>query len=334
MIKLFRFYCLVGFAIACSNSSKPNADVGSATDSGVVTDSSGSSDTSSVSDANGASDAKSTSESGGSVVGDVQTPIEAGEKDAIADAASPGDAITPSELVLPPVNVAFDYQLGGAYPPAASVKIVARDRKEKPAAGLYNICYVNGFQAQPDENDFWLSKHPDLVLRDSSGEPIIDQDWNEMLLDVSTEPKRASLAEIMGDFIAGCADAGFVAVEIDNLDSYSRSGGRLNPDDAVAFIKLLSDKAHTYGLAIAQKNASELVTRRAEMGTDFAVAEECTHYDECDVYRDGYGDHVLMIEYQRADFDKGCAQYPGLSIVLRDRDLVRSDQPDYVFEGC
>jgi len=41
-------------------------------------------------------------------------------------------------IQLPPVGVA-DYQLSGAYTPAADVQVVARDSTAKPAAGLYNI---------------------------------------------------------------------------------------------------------------------------------------------------------------------------------------------------
>ena len=60
---------------------------------------------------------------------------------------------------------------------------VSRDREGSPAPGLYNICYVNGFQAQPSEESFWLDDHPELVLRDAAGDPVIDADWDEMLLD-------------------------------------------------------------------------------------------------------------------------------------------------------
>jgi hypothetical protein len=56
--------------------------------------------------------------------------------------------------------------------------VVSRDRHDAPAAGLYNICYVNGFQIQPDEKSFWTTQHPDLILRDSSGDPVVDADWN------------------------------------------------------------------------------------------------------------------------------------------------------------
>lgn len=239
-----------------------------------------------------------------------------------------------SGLRLPPAGQGLDYQLGGAYEPPASVKIVSRDRKAKPAPGLYNICYVNGYQAQPDEEDFWLADHPDLVLRDEAGQPVIDEDWNELMFDVGAADKRRQLAEIIGGFIDGCGKSGFDAVEIDNLDSYTRSGGRLREQDAIDFMALLSQRAHSQGLAIAQKNSSELVARRAALGTDFAVSEECNRYNECDVYRAGYGDEVLVIEYRRGDFDKGCSEFPGLSIVLRDLSLVTPGNAAYVYDGC
>jgi hypothetical protein len=59
------------------------------------------------------------------------------------------------------------------------------------------------------------------------------------------------------------------------------------------------------------------------MGTDFAVAEECSRYDECGEYVSAYGAHVLMIEYSDEDFAAGCAAY-GAShpVVHRDLDLV------------
>lgn len=267
--------------------------------------------------------------------------LDAGVLDALGgpDAAERPDVGTaPPDaglaLSLPPVNGGLDYQLGGPYPPPAGVDIVSRDRTEAPARGLYNICYVNGFQIQPDEVADWTTNHPDLMLRDAAGDLVIDTDWNEILIDVRTPAKRAAVAAIVGGWIRGCHAAGFDAVEIDNLDTYSRSNGLISEDDAVAMIRLLADAAHAEGMAIGQKNSAELVPRRAELDTDFAVVEECNRYDECDVFTSGYGDHVLIIEYRRSDFTAGCAAYPNLSIVLRDRNLVGPGQSGYVYDGC
>lgn len=253
--------------------------------------------------------------------------------DAPIDATGPAYDGT-AGLMLPPLNQGLDYQLGGAYSPPANVKIIARDRRESPAAGLYNICYVNGFQIQASEASEWMTLHADLILRDSGGNPVIDVDWNEMLIDISTAAKRTQVAAIVGGWIDGCKAAGFDAVEIDNLDSYSRSGNRLTEDNAVATMAMFSARSHAKGMPIAQKNSAELVGRAAELGTDFVVAEECNHFSECQLYRAGYGDHVLVIEYVRADFTKGCAMYPGLSIVLRDRNLVTPSAGAYVYDGC
>lgn len=254
-----------------------------------------------------------------------------------SSASDPSDASDPTtlpEVELPPAGGGLDYQLGGAYEPPAGVQIVSRDRNEAPALGLYNICYVNGYQVQPDENDFWLDEHPDLVLRDENGDPLIDPDWDEMLLDTSTAEKRTALTEIVGGWIEGCGAAGYQAVEIDNLDTYSRSDGLLTRDHNVAFMALLSAAAHDAGMAIAQKNSTEILDRAAEMGTDFAVAEECNTYEECGDYISTYGDAVLMIEYQPGDFDSGCGSYPGHSIVLRDLYLTTPGDGDYVYEAC
>ncbi|CAN5918985.1 endo alpha-1,4 polygalactosaminidase [soil metagenome] len=255
-----------------------------------------------------------------------------------AACGSGGSATLPSDVAagvkLPPTNAKLDYQIGGAYTPPTGVMIVSRDRTATPASGPSHICYITGFPTQPDKASIWMTQHSDLILRDNNGAPVIDADWNEMLIDVSTPAKRTAVAAIVAGWIDGCKTAGFDAIEIDNLDSYSRSGGRLTEDSAVAAMTLFSASAHGKGLAIAQKNSAEIVGRHSEMSTDFAVAEECNTFDECGDYVAGYGDHVLVIEYVRADFTKGCTRFPGLSIVLRDRNLVAPGASAYVYDGC
>ncbi len=123
---------------------------------------------------------------------------------------------------------AFDYQLGGAYEPAPEVQLVARDRTDAPADGLYSICYINGFQTQPGEQELW----PADTLLTIGGELVFDSDWpDEVLLDTSTNAKREAVLGIVGPWIEGCARDGFDAVEFDNLDSFTRSHGVLTIDD-------------------------------------------------------------------------------------------------------
>jgi len=248
--------------------------------------------------------------------------------------AGTGGKTSTSAIKLPTANVGFDYQIGGAYTPPSGVQVVSRDRNSSPAAGIYNICYVNGFQAQPDEESFWQNQHADLLLHDSAGKIVIDQDWNEMLLDTSTAAKRTALAAVIGGWITKCKTDGFNAVEIDNLDSYSRSTGLLTQANNVAFMALLSAAAHSAGLAIAQKNSVELLGNAATMGTDFAVAEECNRYSECTEYQAVYGNLVFVIEYRQQDFQTGCTQHPELSIVLRDLNVSPAGSSGYVYQGC
>jgi len=219
-----------------------------------------------------------------------------------------------------PTGTDVDYQLGGAADPPANVGIVVRDRTEPPAAGRFNICYVNGFQTQPNEKRFW-AKHRGLLLRDADGRPVVDEAWGETLLDLRTPAKRRALAHLVGRWVRGCAKHGFAAVEYDNLDSYTRSDGLLTRRQAMRYAALLVDQAHLNGLAAGQKNLAGF--DGTTIGYDFAVAEECGRYDECQRYVDDFGDQVLMIEYREQDFDKTCAAYGATHAVeLRDRDLT------------
>lgn len=239
-----------------------------------------------------------------------------------------------------PANGRFDYQIGGAYTPDASVAIVDRDRSAGPAGGTYDICYVNAFQTQPAEEAFWTGSHPDLLLRNADGAFVEDPDWpGEFFLDISTAGKRAGVAEIVGGWIDGCRDDGFEAVEPDNLDTWTRSGGELTEADAVAYATLLAARAHADGLAIAQKNAGELgAAGRTAVGFDFAIVEECQNYSECDDYTDVYGDDVLEVEYTdnpRTAFTSACAaQGRRISVVLRDRDVVPRGDEGHHDEWC
>ncbi|MEU9863672.1 endo alpha-1,4 polygalactosaminidase [Streptomyces sp. NPDC047971] len=242
----------------------------------------------------------------------------------------------PSGKVVPPEpHIGFDYQIGGPYEPPAGVTAVSRDRTAKPAPGLYNVCYVNAFQTQPDATDWWRTNHPDLLLRDASGAPVMDEDWGEALLDVSTPDKRRRLAAIVGEWIDGCATDGYQAVEADNLDSYERSDGRLTPEHDLAFARLLVDRAHAAGLAIGQKNAADLAEQGRGIGFDFAVAEECGQYEECGPYAAAFDDRVFVIEYRPAGLDAACSAWGDkLSIVLRDTDVRPAGKPGHVRRTC
>lgn len=246
------------------------------------------------------------------------------------------DAPASVSWTAPPAGAVPDYQLGGAYAPASAVGVVGRDRGADPADGAYSICYVNGFQTQPGELDLW---DDDLLLQ-REGEPVFDPDWpDEVLVDTSTADRRERIAALVTPWIEGCADAGFDAIEFDNLDSYTRSDGALALDDNLALAAMLVDAAHTAGLAAGQKNAAEdAAVLRDEAGFDFAVTEECAAYEECAAFTEVYGDAVIDIEYADElprSFAEMCADPDSpASMVLRDRDLVTPDDEEYVFEVC
>jgi hypothetical protein len=247
----------------------------------------------------------------------------------------------------PPPNAKFDYQIGGDYPLPQGVEVVSRDWFEGTAPkSTYSICYVNAYQTQddepgvdrPDERSNWP---PSLVLTRLGDDP----NWGgEFLVDISTKAKRARAAAWIAPMIARCAQKGFDAVELDNLDSWTRFEGtplqRRMPfgrDAAIAYAELLVRLAHRHGLAAAQKNTVELPRRisRARIGFDFAIAEECGRWKECEGYRKVYGDHVIAIEYRLKDFAWTCGRFGArFSVVLRDVDVTRPGSKTYRYRAC
>lgn len=264
--------------------------------------------------------------------GSISSGADAPSSNPASDSRGGSDAS--AGITLPPLDPIFDYQLGAPYAPPPNTSVLARDRTATPVSGLYNICYINGFQLQPGEESWWQANHPELILRDRNGTPIIDSNWNEMLFDVRTATNRSALAAAMAPWFRDCRAKGFAAVEIDNLDSYTRSATLLTANDAVTMMHAFAELAHQNQLAIAQKNAAELLPMRAQMQTDFAVVESCNEFSECGAYLQQYGDAVLMIEYQRAHFARGCTSYPRIGIVLRDLQLTAPGSSAYVFDAC
>jgi len=252
----------------------------------------------------------------------------------------PPTAAAAAVVTAPPVAARVDYQLGGPYTPAKGAQVVIRDRTEPAVPGVYSVCYVNAFQTQPDQAAWWTSRYPTLVLKDARGRPVQDPDWpGEYLLDTRTAATRGALATVVGRWVDDCAAKSYRAVELDNLDSWLRSGDRLTTAGNLAYAKLLTDRAHVKGLAVAQKNAPELTTAQVRStGFDFAVAEECEVYDECGAYTAVHGRRVIEIEYtdnDRQAFRDACAtRGRTISVLLRDRDVLPRGQTGYVSQYC
>ncbi|KAF9255404.1 glycoside hydrolase family 114 protein [Marasmius fiardii PR-910] len=259
--------------------------------------------------------------------------------------ASTNAAVTKRAITPLPVNGKFDYQIGGAYTPSADVQVVTRDRNDSPAQGKYNICYVNAFQTQPDEKAFWMSPGRDhLILRKANGNYFADPNWpGEYLLNTTTNQNRQEIATIVNGWILGCQQKGFNGIEPDNLDTYSRSNKLITLDNNLQLAKLLADYAHSLNLAFGQKNAAEASTKaKSVAGFDFAIAEQCQQYNECNSYTNVYGNQLLEIEYYDdslpqnglVNFQQACAARGSqISIIYRDVD-VSPPGADYVYQEC
>jgi hypothetical protein len=258
----------------------------------------------------------------------------------LAPATAIGRPAASPKIVLPPANGRFDYQIGGAYKPLPSVKIVDRDRTSHPAPGVYNICYINAFQTQAYQDGWWEKHHPSLLLRNAKGKLVEDPGWpGEIILNTSTAADRTRLATIEDRWLKGCKTKGFNAVEPDNLDSNTRSQHLLTQAEDFKFAKLFVEDGHADGLAIAQKNDAEQSAHlRKTVHFDFAIAEECQVYNECSYYLKTYGDEVFEIEYTdygRAAYKKACAKRGAeISIILRDRNVVPRGNKHYVYKAC
>ena len=249
----------------------------------------------------------------------------------------PSEQPTPA-LPLPHLDGRFDYQLGGAYAPPPGVRTVVRDRTDTPARAGYDICYINGFQTQPSDSADLAQRRPDLLVQ-VDGKPLVDPGWpDEFIFDTSTAPKRAALAAMVRPWIQGCKERGFDAVEIDNLDSYTRSHSVLTAANNVALAVEYGRFAHRSGLAIAQKNTASQSAILRRSGYDFAVTESCVKYKECGDYTLFYP-VVLDIEYtdelETRAFDEACvSREPRLALVLRDHDLTTPRDRTYYYRGC
>lgn len=245
------------------------------------------------------------------------------------------------EVQLPPPGARWDMQLAGDAPLPADVTVVERDWwVGRPHASAYTICYVNAFQTQPDESgtdrpDLKRNWPSDLVL------DLEDPEWpGEFLIDIGTTEHRAAAAAHVGTMIEVCARHGAQAVELDNLDSWTRDLTGTVPfgsKDAVEYARLLVDRAHALGLAAAQKNAAGLLgpEDQAAMGFDFAVVEECGVYGECEAFASAFDGRVLAVEYTNDGLATACATLPqSASVIRRDSGLVTPNEDGYVYRTC
>jgi len=196
----------------------------------------------------------------------------------------------------PPPGTPFQIRLDGGVPDDPDARIVEVDAQAPEdlvgrleRQGVYTVCYMSAGTIEEYRLD--AGEYPDEVV----GRAL--PDWpDERYVDLR---RLDVLGPIWEARLDACAEAGFDAIDPDNVDSYANdSGFPLTEDDAVAAMLWLADAAHSRGLAIGQKNAPELTPRLVD-ALDFAVTEECLTQGWCEemaAYVD-VGKPVLAIEY-------------------------------------
>lgn len=238
--------------------------------------------------------------------------------------------------VQPPPGVAFDYQLGGDHPLPPGAELVVRQWSGGYADdAAYSVCYVNAFQTEA------AAGHPDSAMNWPEGlvwDEVEDPDWpGEHPIDIGTNRLRRTAVEFVTDRFQECVARGFDAVELDNLDTFTRyPDAPFDRDDAIAYARLLVEVATELGLAVGQKNTPELLdVARTEIGFGFAVVEECGQLDECQAYVDTFEGRVYDVEYTDGGLAAACEAIGDVAgVVQRDLGLVTPDDPAYVHATC
>ncbi|MHB1500296.1 MAG: endo alpha-1,4 polygalactosaminidase [Candidatus Dormibacteria bacterium] len=161
------------------------------------------------------------------------------------------------------------------------------------AAGAFAVCYVDA--------GTWESWRPDAGLfpRSVLGRP---NGWpGERWLDIR---RLSVLLPIMEARARKCAQAGFNAIDWDNVDGYrNRTGFALTAREQLRYNLALARIAHRLGLAAGLKNDYGQVAALAA-SFDFGVDEQCYQYRECYLLSPflKLGKPVYDTEYRAANF--------------------------------
>ncbi|MDA0366203.1 MAG: endo alpha-1,4 polygalactosaminidase [Chloroflexi bacterium] len=179
----------------------------------------------------------------------------------------------------PAVDATWQWQLTGDVNTAYAADVYDVDLFDTPDpviqalhdAGRGVICY---FSAGSHED--WRADAAAFPA-DVIGEPL--GDWEgERWLDIRSPTVMAVLTSRLD--LAG--ERGCDGVEPDNVDGFANDTGfPLTERDQIAFNRALADAAHARGLAVALKNAPELIPALVDV-FDFAVTEQCHEQGWCE----------------------------------------------------
>ncbi|MCJ8169023.1 endo alpha-1,4 polygalactosaminidase [Atopomonas sediminilitoris] len=158
------------------------------------------------------------------------------------------------------------------------------------AQGRIVVCYFSAGSWEDWRDD--AAQYPTQALGNN-----LDGWPGERWLDIRNSTVRTLLAKRMDLAVSKGCDA----VEPDNVDGYSNSNGLgLTKADQLDFNRWLASAAHARNLAIALKNAVELVPDLVNH-FDFALNESCYRYNECNAYNafTAQGKAVFVAEYRK-----------------------------------
>ena len=218
-------------------------------------------------------------------------------------------------------DTAFDYQLGGAYPPPAGVRAVSRDRRPNPRPASTTSATSTPSRRSPTSRHLVEGPPPRTAAAGEHGEPVIDEDWDEPLLDISTGAKRRPSWKSSG---RGSTAAPRPATTRSNPTTSTptsvptagsppaRRGLRPAPARR-AHQRHLADRAEEHHRPAAAAPPYRLRLRRRRGVRPLQGVHRL---------RDAYAGRVFVIEYRKKDFTAACrALGQDLSLTLRDRDV-------------
>ena len=173
--------------------------------------------------------------------------------------------------------------------------------------------------------------HQDII--GEQYEDLVDEKWVDYA-------NIDALAPIMRARLDKCKSKGFHAVEIDNVDAHNYEsrdaqgnvtniGTNFNMtlDESIAYVRWLTNEAHSRGLGIGLKNAEEMVPDVVDE-VDWMLVEDC-YFDSWCQAATAFIDAdkpVFMAEYDDLvpDFAPACelAKSLGFSAIWRDPGLA------------
>ncbi|KAF2209424.1 glycoside hydrolase family 114 protein [Cercospora zeae-maydis SCOH1-5] len=223
---------------------------------------------------------------------------------------------------VPPSSAANDnaYSIWDFDMAAASSSLIESFHAE----GRRVICYFSAGSVEKYRSD--SGEFPkEAVGKVMDGWP--DENWVDI--------RNSKVRDIITRRIGEARSKGCDGVDPDNIDGYQNdSGFDLTEDDAVNFVRFLSQTAHKAGLAYGLKNGDNALVVRVVEYSQWVINEECVHYNECDIYKPFVEANkpVFHIEYpndaQKLPIDafrKQCCTDPdarGFSTLVKQRELT------------